>query len=498
MPLSRVRRACKSISPIVGHQFREADGLDRFLWVTFQLQELCSQYCDDDIRRAIGNLPKGLTETFNRALDRIITLGKTDIAKDIFLWAVAGRRPLTLEELREAVGIEIGQPSSRPERHVNGIHRLTSWCGNLVEVDEEEKTVHLVHQSVLQFLVHSHSEPRFRQFHIDPDAADHHVGGVCVTYLAFSDFETTVARRPRTPPPITPEGMASTALGYRWGSLPSRAFAAVSTPAPKTQTSSRKPFNLLPSFGRADVATTLEKFRSGYPFLTYASRHWIWHARNFEKSTRTWNFGATLITDEHPLAQVPWSRDSDAQAEDGVLTWACNERHYGALRVLLEWQADQQTKESWAYAVLDEALEKQDVDLFEVCASHGPRNFDWNLLTSMSVFRGAIGYRPLDDDEKNRRLGNFLWDASRHGHQKTVEVLLAAGITPNTVHITSPGEAHSALQISVIHGHVGVVQALISAGVDLEFTCAKGLTALEYAVRDGRHNIAARIRDSRM
>ncbi|SPO05182.1 uncharacterized protein DNG_07868 [Cephalotrichum gorgonifer] len=51
-----------------------AEGM--LLWVSFQIHELCLQHCDENIRKAIGNLPKGLTETFNRALDGIITQGK--------------------------------------------------------------------------------------------------------------------------------------------------------------------------------------------------------------------------------------------------------------------------------------------------------------------------------------------------------------------------------------------------------------------------------------
>jgi hypothetical protein len=42
----------------------------RFLWVSLQLDSICSETCDDDIRRAIETLPRDLTETFSRILKR--------------------------------------------------------------------------------------------------------------------------------------------------------------------------------------------------------------------------------------------------------------------------------------------------------------------------------------------------------------------------------------------------------------------------------------------
>lgn len=97
-------------------------------------------------------------------------------------------------------------------------------------------------------------------------------------------------------------------------------------------------------------------------------------------------------------------------------------------------------------------------------------------------------------------VGNFLWDASRHGYHKVVEVLLAAGITPNMACVISANTAYSALQISVIQGHADIIDMLISAGADMEFWSPRTtrLSALEYAIRDGRDMIADNTRVARM
>lgn len=57
--------------------------LPRFLWVAFQVDELGLQHCDDDIRKAIRNLPKDLEETFDRAVGRIVSRGNENIAQRV-------------------------------------------------------------------------------------------------------------------------------------------------------------------------------------------------------------------------------------------------------------------------------------------------------------------------------------------------------------------------------------------------------------------------------
>jgi hypothetical protein len=55
----------------------------RILWVTLVLRDLCTQPNNEKIRDAIAlrNLPRSLTDTFNRALERIISEGKESITQ---------------------------------------------------------------------------------------------------------------------------------------------------------------------------------------------------------------------------------------------------------------------------------------------------------------------------------------------------------------------------------------------------------------------------------
>jgi len=62
---------------------RHADGM--FLWVTFLMDELCAQNCDDDIRKAIGSLPKTLAETFSSSFADHLPAEGIGRSEDLFL-----------------------------------------------------------------------------------------------------------------------------------------------------------------------------------------------------------------------------------------------------------------------------------------------------------------------------------------------------------------------------------------------------------------------------
>ncbi len=82
-------------------------------------------------------------------------MGKGKIAKKIFPWVAIARRPIILEEIREAIGVEPLQQHSNPERLVNDMRQIVSWCGNLVVLDEQDETVQFTHQTVKMYLLDS-------------------------------------------------------------------------------------------------------------------------------------------------------------------------------------------------------------------------------------------------------------------------------------------------------------------------------------------------------
>jgi hypothetical protein len=110
-------------------------GSNRLLWIKFQLEELCSCKSDESIRIALKHLPKDMFETYNRLLSRIVAEGSTDVCKKVFRYMAVAKRPLTTEELGEAISIEPCQPYFMRERMINKPTNIIRWCHGLAVLD---------------------------------------------------------------------------------------------------------------------------------------------------------------------------------------------------------------------------------------------------------------------------------------------------------------------------------------------------------------------------
>ncbi|KAI1076442.1 hypothetical protein F5B20DRAFT_572881 [Whalleya microplaca] len=275
------------VEEIINALIQRADGM--FLWVFFQVQEICSQHCDEDIRTTIANLPQDLTETFCRALPQ-----------KVFPWIAASKRPLSLDELREAIAVEIGQQYSKPERLYNDMQNINSWCESLVQYDEEQESVRFVHHSIKQFLLEEPTQYDLHDFHLKIDDVDHYIGEVCTTYLNFNDFKTTIAQRPVSVPlPFNPIDIPQATLELR------------------------------------PTMTRLLPLHLGHPFLKYATTHWIYHTANFQDGeSETWNLWKYMVIHGHDLAIRPWKQESFDVNKPAILKWAHHARHYALMQLI--------------------------------------------------------------------------------------------------------------------------------------------------------------------
>jgi hypothetical protein len=192
----------------------------RFLWVDYQIAEICECTCDDEIREVLTTLPRDLGETFNRAMKRITKRGSAKTASHIFQWAAAAKRALTLDELREALSYEPGKPYSIAGKRPNGLERIAAWCENLVQLDEELQIVQFAHHSILQHFLKQLSDSSLQNFHIKLEEADHFIGEICVTYLNSNDFKTDLIRNPAALPTRLPKHIIETTLEFK--GVPSR------------------------------------------------------------------------------------------------------------------------------------------------------------------------------------------------------------------------------------------------------------------------------------
>lgn len=126
------------------------------MWVALQLDHLCKQRSDHDLRHALRGLPKGLNETYVRSLSQIDALGPGPSARCrlVLQWIIGAKIPLQLTQLAEAVALsEMDNGCWQPDRIVNDPRALIDDCAGLCSLGESG--AQLIHASVKDFLCHS-------------------------------------------------------------------------------------------------------------------------------------------------------------------------------------------------------------------------------------------------------------------------------------------------------------------------------------------------------
>ncbi|CZR37880.1 uncharacterized protein FPRO_06929 [Fusarium proliferatum ET1] len=244
-----------------------------FLWVSLQLDSICSEISDTAIREAIRDLPRDLTQTYERNLLKASSGDSKGHHIRIFTLLVGAREPLTTEQLREAVSVKVGQTAWNPQQHISSIHAALQFCGSLVMVDEEDDSVTFIHHSARSFCLNS---PRnAAEWTFTEKAANLFMAETLVTYLSYNIFDTRLSRNvaPKISANKMPETVAlSTLSNHQAG-----------------QSVANKFFRLKSKLKR-DIGPTLAQVSTGYQvnnthqffLLPYAKDYWIRHTSQLE------------------------------------------------------------------------------------------------------------------------------------------------------------------------------------------------------------------------
>ncbi|CZR67167.1 uncharacterized protein PAC_17066 [Phialocephala subalpina] len=161
-----------------------------FLWVEFQLNDLCDADSDHQIKKVLNNLPQSLSETYDRLLSRIEGFERAAMIERMFKWLVCARQPLHVDEVQEGIAFALDDTEWNQDKIITDLNRLVRACSNLVIIDAETNVIQLSHYTVEQYLLQSDTS----RFHFTRLEADVMAGEFCVAYLSFADFETQVTR----------------------------------------------------------------------------------------------------------------------------------------------------------------------------------------------------------------------------------------------------------------------------------------------------------------
>ncbi|PTB65337.1 hypothetical protein BBK36DRAFT_1204982, partial [Trichoderma citrinoviride] len=146
-----------------------------FVWIRLVLKELETAFTDEDIEAILEEVPSDLHEMYARILHSIEKdKRRAKLAKSILTWITLAQRPMTIEELRGAVQMDI---RALPQ---NMLHAAVSACGQFIMIDQRRQ-LHLVHDTARQFLCRADLNS---QFAITPTKDHGHLAALCLAYLA--------------------------------------------------------------------------------------------------------------------------------------------------------------------------------------------------------------------------------------------------------------------------------------------------------------------------
>lgn len=488
--------------------------ITRFLWTRLMIGEICAQDNDNAIRSALKNLPRELSEIFARKLARIGSTSRSHLCNKILQFCGVTRRPLTVGEFQEALGIELGQESLQKANLPNDIGGLLNSCEGLVYADEEECTVHYVHHGVRQ---HLYDLPGPHSECFDWPTVDKNFGLLCMTYLDFKEFRGQVDKVMKSVP-IDPIEIGLSVLGTKQDLISRLARQMLN----KNKTTSFVDSN--------DFKTNIQELvgipsaitpRVHFHFLPYAKQNWIYHLQRLKESDGddNWRLFCRCVEGEVLEAYRPWQTYSYqgmsaklaslSEAVGPLALWATSHNHQALLSG--DFRRPTQDLEGF-WSMIETVTETQQEDLLELIVQN-PLTFTKDTLASvlmMAIEKGAVKlaevYLKAGADPNISMSYNTselptvsrtpLQLAASIGTIQIVELLLAYGADVNLPALGDGGR--TALQVACERDHKDVIERLLEAGADIGAAPASrmGITAYQAAIKYGSSSTQHRLLDS--
>ncbi|KAL7926138.1 putative ankyrin repeat-containing protein [Trichoderma austrokoningii] len=395
-----------------------------FLWVYLQL-EILWDTCrtDADIRYALNTLPRTIEETYKRCVYR--TDFQDGWALKVLKWVSFAKRPLHIEELREAVAFQLTDTewdaNKKPQRDF-----IIGCCANLVVLDPLDNCVRFAHSSVKQYLAEDRKRAREERSVLGYPReinGDLECGELCVTYLSFSDFSLQLVK-------------SST-----------QQIATIPSPYSIAQTS-RNPTNSI-SLPVHTIRTPAAPSRAQYRFLDYAIANWALHTRQIQDGSQTWEKFVRLAMRANETWNFhPWVSGgrSNFSYLHGLFGWAVKERHKPLLLLVLGIKSSLQL-------IYNLPLVNEGLPALHIASKLGYEDIVQILLKFCNI-------NSLDQEGCTP-----LHHAARNGHTDVARLLLhrqEIKYEVDAINHCTP------LWLAASHGSVNIVSLLIHKGARIE------------------------------
>jgi ankyrin repeat protein len=454
-----------------------------FLWVALQIQSLCSMKTDYAIREALADLPKDLSETFARILQKSGSSDPALQAKTLQL-VLAACRPLTTDELREALSVTPGDATWNPSKTLNDVYSALACCGCLLAVDEEEFTVRVVHHSVKKYILDGLGGVKHMGFSFEE--AQRMLADTVVTYLGYGVFGTELSRVKVRP--MVAQSAPSKIVQATMGSSSAARHLAI-----KLLGSRRQPaFDMSKAVAEAR-GSFKSKPENTFSFYIYAKTYWQNHILYVSgEELAMYKLSTKLISNRMSELNV---RDMNYGMH---CRWAAEHGNRTILELLLQtgkidtdaMHYDGWIPLMWAVGCGYEDIVKLLLDAGKVDVNVKGRTYGWMTPPILAVMTGnknivelLLHTGKVDLNARNNDGFSAMMIAATEGRNDIVEVLLNVGKADVEVKNYS---GSTPLMLAAERGQKDTVKVLLSVGkADVEAKDSDRLTPLMQAARGG-------------
>lgn len=168
----------------------------RFRWVTCQLDYLCGFSNDFDRRRALGQLPPTLHDTYIRLLQRFTSLHASSQSKIQMCLHFIAFSPLrlTINDIRTVISTPEEVGSYFGDDNLVSEDELASMCGSLLRKTDDGIFFEFAHFSVREFLEHESlaTLPGLKMYQISREKSNEMLAVQSLRFLQLSNFDIEV------------------------------------------------------------------------------------------------------------------------------------------------------------------------------------------------------------------------------------------------------------------------------------------------------------------
>lgn len=391
------------------------------------------------VESTLRNLPEGLREldsAYDDVITRIQNQDDDDVmmAKQILTWLYYAARPLSLQELRHSLAVNLvaeADPDAieLDEAFLPDEEVIVSVCAGIVTCHAESNTVSFIHYTTKEYFKRRMDRQVVERF-LHPEIS---IAETCLMYLSFErkEFEDFLAAR----------------VEYPYG-LTFRQYAE----------------NECPDWD-IDIC---------YPLFRYAARYWGDHVNDMLGQV-THDLFMRFVRQRTGLAasvQALAEQEYPRQRFPILISGVCLISFFGLKEMVMMLLEDGQNMEAeYDWTALHMAARRGHAVIVQLLVDKGA-----------NVNAVAEGF----EDYSMTYEVTALHLAARNGHEKVLDILLNNGADIDSQ--TERGE--TALHLAAEKGHVGAIALLLNKGANLEAKSRREYTPIRVAALRGQEACA--------